>query len=438
MGSSLPSLLRPFAERPGAAGVFTDFDGTLAPIVESPDAAVPLPGVVPALEALADRLGRVAVVSGRPVSFLERFVPSPSAVVLSGLYGLESVVRGERSDDPLSGVWREAVADVAGAGVKGPAGMLVENKGLSVTLHFREHPEAAERRSSVGGRAGPPVGAGGARGEDVVGAAPAGRRPTRARGRASGGRAWTSVAFFGDDVGDLPAFAALDRLAAAGRPTWPASSCAPRRCRPSWSAGRSGGRRAGPGARPPPTPRSALSPDLVADRTSAGGARAGRPASRPGCAGARPAGGARAARRRAARARHRGRRPGRRRCRRCRRGARRRATPASSVPDARPPVTAASTASRSFTSAPSLATRFRPSRIGLTSSTSARRRAATERGKSSAGSSTMGVQPGVRPAVVDSATVRLDVLRGRRGSRPALRATGRRRRRTPPARRHSG
>jgi trehalose 6-phosphate phosphatase len=50
--------------------VFVDFDGTLAPIVDIPEEARPLPGAAAVLGRLADRYARVAVISGRPVAFL--------------------------------------------------------------------------------------------------------------------------------------------------------------------------------------------------------------------------------------------------------------------------------------------------------------------------------------------------------------------------------
>ena len=63
---SVTELLAPLRDDPRGTGVFTDFDGTLAPIVDDPASALPLPGVVDALEALAGRYGRVGVISGRP------------------------------------------------------------------------------------------------------------------------------------------------------------------------------------------------------------------------------------------------------------------------------------------------------------------------------------------------------------------------------------
>lgn len=137
-------LLRRLVE-PGADGLLAlDFDGTLAPIVDDPAAAAPLEGVPELLEELASSVGEVAVVSGRPLSYLTHHLPA--SLTLVGLYGLETLRRGEVVDHPNAGVWRETIADVArGAELRGPTGMTVELKGASITLHYRQHPEIAEQ-----------------------------------------------------------------------------------------------------------------------------------------------------------------------------------------------------------------------------------------------------------------------------------------------------
>jgi len=204
--------------RPGADGLLAlDYDGTLAPIVDDPAAAVPLEGVPELLDELAGRVEEVAAISGRPLSFLTRHLPS--SLTLVGLYGLETLRGGELVDHPSAGVWRETMADVArGAELKGPEGMAVELKGASITLHYRTSPELADRVAAY------------ARG--VAEAAGLRVRPARMsvelhppidedKGTALERLAAAHqgpVAFFGDDIGDLAAFAALDRLAEAGRP----------------------------------------------------------------------------------------------------------------------------------------------------------------------------------------------------------------------------
>jgi trehalose 6-phosphate phosphatase len=208
------SLLAPIIERPDRAAVLVDFDGTLSPIVDVPSEAKPLEGAIDALAALAERYAVVAVLSGRPVAFLEPILPAK--VVISGLYGLEVLRDGVRIDHPGAGAWREAVDDVARCSHdRGPAGVVVEPKDLSLTLHYRAHPEIeAEVRAWAATQA--------VRSGLVL-------RPARMSVElhppiaADKGTAIESlvadvdaVCYVGDDRGDLPAFDALDRLEQRG------------------------------------------------------------------------------------------------------------------------------------------------------------------------------------------------------------------------------
>jgi trehalose 6-phosphate phosphatase len=202
----------PFVRDPARAAVFTDFDGTLAPIVDDPAAARPLPGSVEVLHRLAARFARVGVVSGRPVDHL--VAQLGEGLWLSGLYGLETFEDGRRREVPAATGWRRAVEASVARAVEA-LDDAVEPKGLSLTLHFRTHPEDGPRirawaddearRSGLVVRSAkasvelhPPVHADKG---TVVEAAAAGL---------------AAVCFLGDDVGDLPAFDALDRLAAGG------------------------------------------------------------------------------------------------------------------------------------------------------------------------------------------------------------------------------
>jgi trehalose 6-phosphate phosphatase len=197
---------------PGRAAVLTDFDGTLAPIVADPAAAEPLPGAVAVLHRLAERFALVGVVSGRPLSYLVDRVGT--GLWLSGLYGLESLHDGVRQEAPQAAEWRPVVAESV-VRAQGEFGDAVEPKGLSLTIHFRTRPElgplvrswadAEAVRSGLVVRPAkasvelhPPVKADKG---TVVEAAVAGLE---------------AVCFLGDDVGDLPAFDALDRLRAGG------------------------------------------------------------------------------------------------------------------------------------------------------------------------------------------------------------------------------
>ena len=199
----------PFVADPGSAAILTDFDGTLAPIVPDPARAEPLPGAVTVLHRLAERFALVGVVSGRPVSYLRDRLGE--GLWLSGLYGLETFEHGAVVELAAAGAWREAVA-VAAERARVAFGDAVEPKGLSLTVHFRRSPERGPAvRSGADEEA--------TRSGLVVRAAKASvelhpplaaDKGTVLERAAVGMRA---VCFLGDDVGDLPAFAALDRLA---------------------------------------------------------------------------------------------------------------------------------------------------------------------------------------------------------------------------------
>ena len=70
------------------AAVMLDFDGTLAPIVPEPEDAYPWPGVAEVLSDLVGRAALVAIVTGRPESFVRGVLDVPKLEVV-GLYGLE-------------------------------------------------------------------------------------------------------------------------------------------------------------------------------------------------------------------------------------------------------------------------------------------------------------------------------------------------------------
>jgi trehalose 6-phosphate phosphatase len=211
---ALAPIWEPFRSSPATSGIFCDYDGTLSPLVDDPATARLLDGAAALLADLAGMYGRLGVLTGRPVSFLQDVLPAD--VLLVGLYGLEVVDGGTRCDHPLGGAWREVVDDVAAiARDRGPAGMRVEAKGLSLTLHYREAPDLAEAvhafadqqaaRSGLRARPAkmsvelhPPIDA---------------DKGTALRDHAGG---LDAVCFVGDDVADLPAFDELDRLAADG------------------------------------------------------------------------------------------------------------------------------------------------------------------------------------------------------------------------------
>ena len=197
--------------------MLTDFDGTLASIVAEPSAAAPLPGASEALAQLAGAFGRVAVVSGRPVSFLVDRLPDlvGTAVELVGLYGLEEAgPDGAVRHDPEVSRWRPVVAEAAGRlAADAPDGVLVEVKGAAVTVHWRAAPEAeawvARAVAAEAGRTG--LAAHPARLSLELRPPLAIDKGTVVARRCLG---MDAACYLGDDVGDLPAFEALARWSA--------------------------------------------------------------------------------------------------------------------------------------------------------------------------------------------------------------------------------
>jgi trehalose 6-phosphate phosphatase len=213
-GDPFASAVARLRQDPERTAVLLDFDGTLAPIVEDPAAAVPFPGVAALLAEVAARYGVVAVISGRPVDYLRRHLPP--AVLLAGLYGLERVRDGQLEVDPVVEAWRPVVeAAVAAAGRDLPDGLGVEDKGLSLTLHARPRPDLAEEMMRWADRAASRWGLDLRTARMSVELHPhvAVDKGTVTAELLAG----TSAAcFIGDDVGDLPAFAALEAYRVAG------------------------------------------------------------------------------------------------------------------------------------------------------------------------------------------------------------------------------
>ena len=90
------------------AAICLDFDGTLAPIVDDPNEARPLPGTVELLGHLAARFAAVALLSGRPADYLAKHAAAPGVRYL-GLYGLQEIRDGHVWVDPRLEAARPAV-----------------------------------------------------------------------------------------------------------------------------------------------------------------------------------------------------------------------------------------------------------------------------------------------------------------------------------------
>ena len=207
------------AADPSQTAILCDFDGTLAPIVDDPARARALPGAIAVLARLAEHFAVVAVVSGRPAAFLvEQLGGDGGRVAVAGLYGLEQGRHQqgggwEVTTHPDAGAWEPVVAAAAEEAARAaPAGVLVENKGLALTVHWRTAPQHEEWvKAWVAGAA--------SRSGLVIHPAKASAELRLPVARDKGSvvqelaAGMGAVCFVGDDVGDLPAVEALRRLA---------------------------------------------------------------------------------------------------------------------------------------------------------------------------------------------------------------------------------
>jgi trehalose 6-phosphate phosphatase len=132
-----------------AVALFLDLDGVLAPIVARPEDVVPQAERTQLMRGLQAALGgRLAVISGRTIADLDRILDGV-VPALAGVHGLE-----RRGGDGR--VWRaepSKALDRARAAFEPLArdwpGVVIEEKGLSVGVHYRAAPgaEAAVRQA---------------------------------------------------------------------------------------------------------------------------------------------------------------------------------------------------------------------------------------------------------------------------------------------------
>jgi trehalose-phosphatase len=122
-----------------------DFDGTLSPLADAPDKARLSQNVQQMLLRLASQPRvRVAILSGRPLRYLKAVFGAPS-FFYGGNHGLE--MEGPDFSFCHSGarILRSAIQNRVRQfrkPIRGASGALLENKGLSLGLHYRNVPRA--------------------------------------------------------------------------------------------------------------------------------------------------------------------------------------------------------------------------------------------------------------------------------------------------------
>jgi hypothetical protein len=134
-----PSLKRTIAAQKRLM-LLLDFDGTLSPLAETPSTAKLPPQVRRLLRQLVSLPGvHVAVISGRSVAYLRRTIRL-ATIFYSGNHGLEMAGPRDSYCHPnarrfralirhWANSWRHSVDRIPGA--------FLENKGISLSLHYR-------------------------------------------------------------------------------------------------------------------------------------------------------------------------------------------------------------------------------------------------------------------------------------------------------------
>ncbi|HEV3049722.1 MAG TPA: trehalose-phosphatase [Longimicrobium sp.] len=145
----------------GRLALLLDFDGTLAPIVDRPELAAMPERTRRALERLMAMDGvTVAVVSGRGLADVRERADIPG-IAYAGNHGMEIEGAGLHRIHPQAAGARpelEAVAAAIEPALEGIDGAFLEDKGLTLSIHYRLAPDHAEEVREIvleaaGGRA---------------------------------------------------------------------------------------------------------------------------------------------------------------------------------------------------------------------------------------------------------------------------------------------
>jgi trehalose 6-phosphate phosphatase len=125
--------------------LFLDVDGTMLDLAVRPDAVIVDPTLRETLSTLHARLGgALAIVSGRPIREIDALLALDD-VAAAGLHGAELRSKGHATlaqpvPDPRLDPVRARAVEIAAA----LPGVLVEDKGGAIALHYRTAPDAED------------------------------------------------------------------------------------------------------------------------------------------------------------------------------------------------------------------------------------------------------------------------------------------------------
>lgn len=224
---SARSALAAMVKDPGGVLVATDFDGTLSPMTSRPEEAHASPEAVAALAQVGERVGSVAIITGRSprtvLQLADLSAPGLSDLVILGQYGVERWdARSREFVEPppppgIAPLADELPAFLEQQGV--PAEL--EFKGRAVGVHLRNVPDPDEATR----RLERPLRELAARhdltvqpGRLILEVCSKDQDKGHALRALIAEREATGVIYLGDDLGDIPAFEAVAALRETGFP----------------------------------------------------------------------------------------------------------------------------------------------------------------------------------------------------------------------------
>jgi trehalose 6-phosphate phosphatase len=211
--------LRTWSEEPRSVAVLTDIDGTLAPIMPTPDMSEVPEELKGLLRQLSEQYLLVAGISGRKTEDAFDLIGLED-VVYFGNHGFEILRNGEVEVIPEALPYLEKVQELEHLAREelAPQGAFVEKKGITASIHYRNAPrEVGERCVQFVKREGERLGLRITVGRGVVEARPPIRadKGTAVRTLVEEYRPQRAM-FIGDDTTDLDAFRELEELREEG------------------------------------------------------------------------------------------------------------------------------------------------------------------------------------------------------------------------------
>jgi trehalose 6-phosphate phosphatase len=127
---------------------FLDVDGTLLEIAENPNAVRVEQSLLQLLERLHRASGAVALISGRAISDLDRRIAN--RLPRAGQHGLErrdSTGRLHLHATPTEA--KDRIRNALAPWLERHSGLLLEDKGVTLALHYRQAPELEEQMTAL-------------------------------------------------------------------------------------------------------------------------------------------------------------------------------------------------------------------------------------------------------------------------------------------------